>query len=126
MNWPELIEDVRIELGLLHQLIEESADLVRAVKAGKPSRTECLAAGAALQTFYNGVESIFRLLAERIDGSWDEAAADTPRLALLEAMTRDTDQRKAVIDAPLAEQLRRYTDFREAFRYARLFRLKWE
>ena len=65
MNWHDLIEDVRIELGLLHQLADESADLVASVKTHRDRATEHLAAAAVLQSFYNGAENILAAVAER-------------------------------------------------------------
>ena len=123
MDWHDLIEDVRIELGLLRQLADESADLVAAVKARRDGPTDHLAAGAVLQSFYNGVEKAMMLIAERADGGWDRG--ENARQALLEAMCRPTDNRAAVLGDELADALRRYMEFREAFRYAQFFHLDW-
>jgi len=124
MDWHDLIEDVRIELGLLRQLAAESADMVAAVRAGRDGPTEHLAAGAVLQSFYNGIEKAMTLIAERVDGGWDRG--EDPRRALLEAMCRPTDARPALLGDELAEALGRYMAFREVFRYAQFFHLNWE
>ena len=41
-------------------------------------------------------------------------------------MCRPTDSRVAVLDGELADVLRRYMEFREAFRYAQFFHLNWQ
>jgi len=125
MNWHDLIEDVRIELGLLHQLVDEAGDLVTAVKTKRDRPTEHLAAGAVLQSFYNGVEQVLAMLADRIDGARPDGG-DNPRQALFDAMCRAGDNRPAVLEPELAAALKRCLDFREAFRYAQFFHLNWE
>ncbi len=124
MEWHDLIEDVRIELGLLHQLADEAGDLVASVRAGRDGPTEHLAAGAVLQSFYSGVEKVLALIAERVDDGWDRG--DNARAALLEAMGRATDHRPAVLGGELSDVLQKYMEFREAFRYAQFFHLNWE
>ena len=124
MNWHDLIEDVRIELGLLHQLADEAGDLVGAIRAGRDGPTEHLAAGAVLQSFYGGVEKAMTLIAEQVDDGWDRG--DNARAALLDAMGRPTANRAALLSAELADVLRKYMEFREAFRYAQFFHLNWE
>ena len=123
MDWHDLIEDVRIELGLLHQLDDESSDLVSAITTGRDGPTEHLAAGAALQSFYGGVEKTMTLIAERVDDGWDRGT--NARRALLEAMCHPTDNRPALLGDELADVMRRYMEFREAFRYAQFFHLDW-
>lgn len=124
MNWQDLIEDARIELGLLHQLVDEAADLVTAVTTKRDRPTEHLAAGAVLQSFYNGVEKVLAMVAERVDGGWEHG--DNPREALFAAMCRPADGRPAVLGPELAAALKRCMDFREAFRYGQFFHLNWE
>ena len=124
MDWPALIEDIRLEMGLLNQLLDESAELIRTIKQGRSRPTDALAAGCALQSFYNTIEGIFIMIAERVDDGW--AMGDNPRRSLLTAMTRPTEARKAVIDENLGGQLGRYQEFREAFRYGHFFQINWE
>jgi len=124
MDWSALIEDIRLEMGLLNQLLEESDDLITTIRQGRSRATDALAAGCALQSFYNTVEGIFVMIAEGVDDGWE--MGDNSRRTLLEAMTRATDARKAVVDENLAGQLRRYLEFREAFRYGHFFQINWE
>ena len=123
MEWHDLIEDVRIELGLLHQLRDESRDLISAIETGRDGPTEHLAAGAVLQSFYGGVEKAMTLIAERVDDGWDHGS--NARRALLDAMCHPTDNRPGVFGDELADVMRRYMEFREAFRYAQFFHLDW-
>ena len=120
----ELIEEIELELGLLHQLLDESRQVIEAVSSGEDTPTERLGAGAMLQSFYNGTENIFCYIVERIDGSLPQGR--DWRHKILPLMLKPTDSRKAVITEQLAECLKQYMDFREAFRYAHFYRLNWD
>lgn len=126
MNWPDLITDVRIEIGLLDQLADESGDLIGLVNAGKADPTACLATGGVLQSFYNGVEKVFTLIVGAVADDLHRDTGDNPRRSLLQTVARDSAGRPAVIERELADQLARYLEFREAFRYAHFFQLNWE
>jgi len=121
--WPQLIEDIQLELKLLHQLLDQSAPLMEAVAANRAGAVERLAAAAMLQSFYNGVENVFDLLAERVDG--DRPAGPERHDVLLAAMGAATDARPAVVSGELREGLRQYLEFRNSFRYSHYFRLDW-
>ena len=124
MNWPDLTEDVRLELALLHQLLDESAELRALARRDCSTQTDRLAAGALLQSFYNGVENVFVCITTWIDGGWPEG--DNRRQSLLDSMAQATPNRSAVIDEELHDELQRMMSFRESFRYAHFFLLDWE
>ena len=121
--WPQLIEDIQLELKLLHQLLDQSAPLMQAVADDRAGEVERLAAAAMLQSFYNGVENVLDLLAERVDG--DRPAGPERHEALLTGMATATDARPAVVSGELREGLRQYLEFRNSFRYSHYLRLDW-
>jgi hypothetical protein len=130
--WPELIEDVQIELGLLHKLLDQTAATRRAAGgeaggaaagAGAAGETEKLAAAALLQSFYNGVENVLDAVAGRVDGDRPSGADRHERL--LAQLAEPRGQRPAVVSAELREGLGQYLEFRNSFRYGHWFRLDW-
>ena len=120
---PELIEDLLLELKLLRGLLAQCAPLRDVVADATASETEKLAAASLLQSFYNGVERVFDLLAERLDG--DRPAGADRHERLLTQMAAATDARPAVIGPELREGLSEYLEFRNAYRYGHYFRLDW-
>ncbi|MCD6303522.1 MAG: hypothetical protein J7M21_01000, partial [Planctomycetes bacterium] len=122
--WPELIEDIQLELKLLHELLDQTAPLRRAA-AGQAAvgLTEKLAAAGVLQCFYNGIENVLDMLAERADG---RRPTGRERFALLlDQLSRPLADRPAVISGPLRDGLRQYLEFRNSYRYGHYFRLNW-
>lgn len=121
--WPELIEDIQLELKLLRRLLEETADLRRSVADDAARQTEKLAGASVLQSFYNGIENVLDLLAERLDD--DRPTGPERHRQLLSQMAQPTGARPAVLSGPLHHGLAEYLEFRNAYRYGHYFRLDW-
>jgi len=121
--WSELIEDIQLELKLLRRLLEQCGPLRAAVANESATETEKLAAASLLQSFYNGVESVFDLLADRIDGA--RPAGPDRHETLLSQMSGPTETRPAVISQELRDGLKQYLEFRNSYRYSHYFRLDW-
>jgi hypothetical protein len=89
----------------------------------EPDHIELAALGSVLQSFYNGIEGIFLLIAKQIDetvpndSSWHQV--------LLNRMTEITDKRPSVITPETADLLAMYMKFRHFFRHAYSFTLNW-
>ncbi len=118
----QLAEEIKLEVELLRELLDGATDIVAKVKADQPDPTDKLAAGSLLQSFYNGIEKIFRSIAEHADnwkpkGQW--------RHELIDLMSRPTSDRDALLDDELRKHVDRLKDFREAYRYSHFFRLEW-
>jgi len=124
MSLSDLSESIRLELSLLHQLMDESADLRQAVRDSHPTPADRLAAGTMLLSFYNGVENIFRQVLDQLDGG---APSDPDaRHSILPAVAAAGRKRPPVISDDCRTELQQYLDFRESFRYGHLLRLSWE
>lgn len=121
--WSQLIEDIQLELKLLRRLLEQCEPLREAVANETATETEKLAAASLLQSFYNGVENVFDLLADRIDGH--RPTGPDRHQTLLAKMGQPTDARPAVLSKELAEGLGQYLEFRNSYRYSHYFRLDW-
>ena len=120
---PDLIEDIRLEMKLLHELAREAGPLVESPAPADADRTRKLAAASVLQSFYNGVEKIFDRLAAEVDG--ERPAGEGRHERLLSQMAAERPARPAVISPELHAALREYFAFRHAYRYGHYFRLDW-
>ena len=58
--WPELKEEIELELAQLQRLMNEFAELRKKVKHPNPDTIELVALAGFLHTFYTGVENIFK------------------------------------------------------------------
>lgn len=119
----ELVEDIQLELKLLRKLLAQSEAVREAVAEGAAAETEKLAAASLLQSFYNGVERIFDLLAERLDAS--RPTGEGRHEPLLDQMTEPTADRPAILSEELRAGLKQYLEFRNSYRYSHYFRLNW-
>jgi len=123
LEWPELIEDIQLELKLLRELLERTAEMRRTVADAKPDQTAKLAAATLLQSFYNGIEKVLDAMAERVDG--DRPEGEDRHGRLLAQMAEPRGDRPAVISGPLRDGLAAYLEFRNSYRYGYYFRLDW-
>lgn len=88
-----------------------------------PSDIELSALAFFLETFYSGIENIFKRIAVELDGSLPEG--DAWHRNLLDVMTRDIGRRSAVISSELKAVLDQYLAFRHVSRYSYSFHLQW-
>lgn len=124
MSLTDLSESIRLELTLLRQLMDESADLLTAVRDEHPTPADRLAAATMLLSFYNGVEHMLRQVAEEVDD--DLPTGTNARNMLLPQLAQANDKRPAVISSQCSHELHQYLKFRESFRYGHFFQLTWE
>lgn len=116
-------EDIDFELGEIDLLFElykqELLDL-----EDSPNLVELTALASVLHSFYNGVEKILLIIAKSID---NKIPSDLNwHRSLLEQMTEENDQRKAVLTHDMKNELLKYLGFRHFFRHSYSFQLKWE
>ena len=122
--WPELREEVEVELQMLDRHLEQFADLRRKALQQSPDHVQIMALAGMLHTFYTGVENIFKRVSVHCDGGPPEGPAWHQNL--LSAMASSTPERPAVISESLREKLRGYLDFRHFFRQSYSFQLQWD
>ena len=82
------------------------------------------ALAAALHSFYNGIENIFKRTAEELDGGAPHA--EFWHRELLDSMSQPGKNRPAVISASMVERLDAYLDSRHFFRHSYVFDLRWD
>jgi hypothetical protein len=77
-----------------------------------------------LHSFYNGIENIFKRIAEGLDEGLP--ARQFWHRSLLDAMGGPGKARPAAISAGMVDRLDSYLDFRHFFRHSYTFSLRWD
>lgn len=122
--WDSLQEQVTLERGQLHRLLDVHRPLLEKCAASPPNDIELSALAAMPHSFYNGIENIFKRatleLGDRLPGGefWHKE--------LLDAMTQATGQRNPLLSPGLRGRLKEYMEFRHMFRHAYIFNLNWD
>ncbi|MGH9448850.1 MAG: hypothetical protein ACRD3O_24505 [Terriglobia bacterium] len=122
--WDKLRKQVALEREQLHRLLEAYRPLVERCAASPPTPIEASALGAMLHSFYNGIENMFKRIAEKLDGG--APGGEFWHRELLDSMSVPGETRSAVISEQLAESLDDYLTFRHLFRHAYTFNLRWD
>ena len=122
--WDKTQKEIAFELQQLQELLEHYRPLLAKVAGAEPEPVEVAALGAMLQSFYNGIENIFKRIALELDH--EAPRGEAWHSNLLEKMTRAGPARPAVITASLEERLWEYLEFRHVFRSAYSFLLRWD
>jgi hypothetical protein len=110
------------ELGQLDRLLTDYRDLLH-VESDEPGLVDRTALSSVVQSFYQGVESIFQLIAKRVDEDMP-GSADWHR-QLLRQMATSTDKRPAVITPVLLDRMESFLGFRHLARHTYPFLLNW-
>lgn len=124
MQVEKCIKEIENELELIDELIESHTQLIERVEASTPNRIEISALATVLHSFYNGIENIFKRVANRLDKKLPDS--EFWHQELLDQMNTDTTERPAVISDEMYEKLNIYLGFRHFFRHAYAFQFKWE
>ena len=122
---PELAR-LAAEVGAhLERVHREAAEVERLISAGDPAGDVLWVVASHLHGFYNGVESILRLLAVALDSSAPEGPDSHARLVAVAALEVPS-VRPAILSAETATALRPYLAFRHFFRHAYGATLRWD
>ena len=121
--WDNLIEQINIEREQLNLLLSSYHLLVEKCMEEEPDSIEILAVSALLNSYYSGIENIFKRIAKEIDGFLPQGA--TWHRDLLDQMSISNSQRTSVISKMMREHLIDYLHFRHVFRQAYSFQLQW-
>lgn len=128
MNTAPLKADIERKQNQLEKLRQEFHDYYlqkQPISEPQQSPEILRTLGSQLHDFYTGVEEIFQLIQQRIDGD-DITTTDEWHKVLLERMTEEIEgKRPAVISKEVYENLREYCGFRHVFRTAYGFELQW-
>lgn len=108
-----LKEEINQEIQELELLVEEIKGLKNRLKT--PSTYDLRAAGSILHDFYNGVEAIFRRVAQELNGGLP-AGLEWHKQLLKDMSIKIDKVRPPVISDNLRIQLQKYLGFRHLFR----------
>jgi hypothetical protein len=122
--WPELREEIELELAQLHQLLAQFKPLLERVRNTPPDDVEIIALAGILHAFYTGVENICKRIAVHLDGG--PPRGEFWHRELLNAMIHPGRSRPEVISTEMYRRLKDYLDFRHVFRQAYSFELQWD
>lgn len=122
--WDRLRKHIAGELQQLHLLLDLHRPLLEKCETTQPSPVELSALAAVLHSFYNGIENIFKRVAEELDGEFPRS--EFWHKILLDAMAQATVRRSPVVSSGLRQRLKEYMEFRHVFRHAYTFSLRWE
>lgn len=115
---------VQRDVALIDHLLAAYADLLLQVEQKPPDLVQVTALASVLHSFYNGVESIFIIIAKEIDDA--VPTGDRWHRDLLEQMGMANEFREVVLPLPIQLQLQNYLAFRHYYRHAYSFFLRWE
>jgi hypothetical protein len=120
----DLRQDIFDSVEDINDLLTSYEELFRKVQQDEPNLVELAALGSILQSFYNGVEGIFILIAKQIDKKMP--GDNTWHQTLLNQVLESNNNRGSVITYDTASDLAAYMKFRHFFRHAYTFMLDWK
>ena len=120
---PDVWDFIENEFKLLNRLLEKHAELIRSSRDKVPEEFYVSALGAMLQSFYGGVENLFKRIALGLDG--DFSKSESWHKNLLDRMAGSFKDRPAVISENVRVRLHKHLDFRHVFRSAYSYDLSW-
>jgi hypothetical protein len=122
--WDRVRKQVSLGRQQLRRLLVTYHALLRKCETSPPDDVELSALAAMIHSFYNGIENIFKRIAEGLDGQLPPS--EFWHRELLDTMNKPGKVRPAVISESLVECLDSYLDFRHFFRHSYTFDLHWE
>jgi HepT-like protein len=122
--WDKLRKQIAVEREQLHQLLKTYRPILEKCAASPPSEIEISGLAALLNSFYNGVENIFKRVSVELGDPLPEG--ESWHKELLDGMAEATSRRKAAISGALRGRLKEYMEFRHFFRHAYIFTLRWD
>lgn len=120
----DLRRKITFEISEIDNLLDHATVLFQKCQIQEPDFIEISAVGATLHSFYNGVENIFQLIQKGIDKI--NTQSERWHSELLDSMFKETENRPAVLDESLREQLSDYMGFRHFFRHSYGYHLRWD
>lgn len=115
---------ISLEITKIDVLVEKSSVLLEKCKITPPDFVELHAIGAILHSYYNGLESVFKLIHKATDAT--PLASTMWHSELFYSMFDKTDKRSAVLPQDLRVPLKEYLGFRHVFRHSYGYELEWE
>ena len=119
----ELRRQIDIEREYLRRLMDHHRTLLDKCAIKAPSDVELSALAGVLQSFYNGIENVFKRIALEVDRSLPKG--ESWHKDLLLQMARTSPSRGPVISAELMGRLSTFMGFRHFYRHSYVFHLEW-
>jgi hypothetical protein len=119
----KVVSQIRFEVEQVDRLFASYVDLLEQVQRKSPDLVKVTAVASVLHSFYNGLESIFLVIAKRIDQDVPEGAQW--HRDLLTRMMETTSSRGPVLTVGTVHQLANYLGFRHFYRHSYSFFLDW-
>lgn len=120
---PDTLRDqLSFEIAEIEKLLKTYRSLIDSTRR-KPTLIEITAQASVLHAFYNGIEGLFARIAKAYREQYHESPAR--HKLLLEAMTRKTADRPAILRHETVLILSPYLAFRHFYRHAYSFKLDW-
>ena len=117
-------EKINLEVSKIDTLVDKSSLLIAKCRLSEPDFFDLNAIGSILHSFYNGLESIFKLIHKAND---DKPLTSTMwHSELFNSIFEESGARKAVLPKELKEPLKDYLGFRHVFRHSYGYELDWE
>ena len=117
-------EKINLEISKIDVLVSKSSLLLTKCEQSEPDFFDLNATGSILHSFYNGLESIFKLIHKTYDGAPLSSFMWHSELFL--SMFEKTEKRNPVLSKELEDSLKEYLGFRHVFRHSYGYELDWE
>jgi len=119
---------VKAQIGFkindIDKLFTEYSPIFSKIEVQTPDLFDMTILGSVLDSFYNGLENIFEIIAKNIDGNIPNGNKFHQELLL--QMASKTDKREKILNEDLYLKLREYAAFRHFYRHAYSFQMNWE
>lgn len=122
--WHKAKLQVETELEQLHHLLRTYSVLINHSKVKEPDQVELLALAALLNSFYTGLENLFKRIVKEIDKNTLQSISW--HRDLLDQVSKAYKSRPSVITESTKIILLEYLSFRHVFRQAYSFQIQWE
>lgn len=120
-----IVAEITGELENTQRVVSETEQAKQKFTSKEPVSLELRGLASLLLDFYNGVESIFAIIAQELNGGIP-AGQEWHKQLLKDMTIKIDDLRPAVIDTSIGEELDEYLRFRHLFIHSYGFSLKWE
>ena len=117
-------EKIKLEISKIDSLVDKSAILLQKCKIQEPDFVELNAIGSILHSYYNGLESMFKLIHKSTDAT--PLSGTMWHSELFYSMFEKTENRAAVLPKDMIIPLKEYLGFRHVFRHSYGYELDWE
>ena len=113
-----------MEISKIEDLVQKSFVLLEKTKIQEPDFIELNAIGSILHSYYNGLESIFKLIYKNFDEK--PLSSKLWHSELLQAMFTQTEKHSQILSSELFPALKNYLGFRHVFRHSYAYELNWQ